>query len=293
MRVSGLLLYDKPAGPTSYRALGAFKSAFPGCRVGHAGTLDSFATGLLLLMAGSYSRLAPWFVGLDKSYLARVDFGSETDTLDPSGEVVAEGPRPTRQALEAALPRFTGPIMQIPPKYSAIHVQGARASDLAVKGRDFELAPRQVTIHSLDLLSYEDGSAVLSVRCSSGTYIRSLARDIALSLGSFAHLGSLRRLSVGPFSVDDAEKTISADTPLRTLDPETARSIGLSVGLLQEGWTEDFRNGKASALTRLGSLGSGADCAVFSNRGELLGVAGRKGSGFSYRLVLSEAGGAP
>ena len=292
MRVSGFLLYDKPAGPTSYRALGAFRTAFPGCRVGHAGTLDSFATGLLVLLAGSYSRLAPAFVGLDKRYLAELTFGTETDTLDPLGEATATGPLPTRAALEAAIPQFTGSLLQIPPKYSAIHVDGARASDLAVKGRDFELSPRPVSIHSLSLDSFGDGKAIISVHCSSGTYIRSLARDLGRAAGSFAHLSSLRRLAVGPFSVAEAERVVSPETPLRTLDLGTARSMGLSVARLGYGREADFMNGKISALEKLENLeDSGGDLAVFSVSGVLLGMVGRKDGRFAYKVVLSEAGG--
>jgi len=304
MMASGFLLYDKPAGPTSFKALGAFRNAFPGSKVGHTGTLDSFATGLLVLMAGSYSRLAPFFVGLDKRYRAEISFGSETDTLDPSGDVIAEGPLPARASLEAVLPKFTGLIQQIPPKYSAIHVGGARASDLALKGHEFELKPRSVTIWSLDLESYEEGKAVVFVHCSSGTYIRSLARDIAKSLGTFAHLSALRRLSVGPFGILEAETEISSTTRLLSLDPETVSSIGLGIGFLPKGLESDFSNGKPSALSALvrDKPGQGEDWAVFSATGRLLGIASATnlaaGSGadmptdrsLCYRLVLAEAG---
>ncbi|MCX7026819.1 MAG: tRNA pseudouridine(55) synthase TruB [Spirochaetes bacterium] len=293
MRASGFLLYDKPAGPTSFQALGAFRKVFPGIKVGHSGTLDSFATGLLVLVAGSYSRLTPWFVGLDKRYQAELSFGSETDTLDPQGEVIAEGLLPSLAAIEAVLPGFTGPIMQIPPRYSAIHVGGARASDLAVRGRDFELAARAVSIYSLSLNSFENGKAILSVHCSSGTYIRSLARDLARSLGTFAHLSALRRLSVGPFDIADAENTISAATSFRAFDPETARKIGLSVGYLGEGFEADFSNGKASAFSRLkvDGIGEGRDCAVFSAAGDLLGLVSLEAARPVYKVVLSEVGG--
>ena len=292
MKISGLLLYDKPAGPTSYRALGAFRKAFPGCRVGHAGTLDSFATGLLVLLAGSYSRLAPAFVGLDKHYLAELSLGAETDTLDPLGRVVAEGPPATEDALRSALPAFTGPIMQVPPKYSAIHVNGARASDLAIRGREFELPPRPVTIFSLGLESFASGKATISVHCSSGTYIRSLARDLGRAAGSFAHLVSLRRLAVGPFSVMEAETAISPETTLRYIDPVTARSIGLSVASIGEDREQDFANGKPSALSCLENQeDSDGDCAVFSHHGLLLGMVGRSGGQFSYKVVLSGSGG--
>ena len=198
MKCSGYLLYDKPVGITSFKALDVIKKNFPGNRIGHTGTLDSFASGLLVVMIGSYCRMSPWFTGLDKRYEAIIRFGIETDTLDPSGDIVSRTDPPSIDALGDAIDMYRGTIRQIPPRYSALHVAGSRASDLALRGIDFELAPRTVTIHSLDLVSYEAGLATVSVHCSSGTYIRSLARDIALSCGSCAHLAALRRQTKSP-----------------------------------------------------------------------------------------------
>ncbi|MDR1142871.1 MAG: tRNA pseudouridine(55) synthase TruB [Spirochaetaceae bacterium] len=208
----GCLLLNKNPGQTSFESLFPVKKAFATGKVCHTGTLDKFARGLLVVLAGPAVKLASRFSGCDKRYRATVKFGEETDTLDPEGAVIAAGPVPERAALEHILPRFTGGIMQAPPLFSAVHVDGVRAYKLA---RSPSLRPagdsaklvmkeRPVTIYSLELLDWTPPLAELEVRCSAGTYIRSLARDIALALGSRAHLLSLTRTAVGGFSLDEA-----------------------------------------------------------------------------------------
>ena len=289
MTASGFLLFDKPAGRTSFAALGGFKNAFPGARIGHTGTLDNFATGLLVVVVGGYSHLSPWFVGLDKIYEAEIQFGLGTDTLDPSGAITQRGEVPALEALEASLAAFRGAIEQIPPEYSAIHVDGKRASALARKGVAVKLAPRRVTIHSLDLLSYENGAASIVVHCSSGTYIRALARDIAAACGTCAHVSALRRTKVGPFHVGDTisspeEATIGY---LHQLDPETALLLGLNVGFIPEESEVAFTNGAPFALPKIMSdLSRDGDIAIFSAGRKLLGVVERIGKGLNYKLVL-------
>jgi tRNA pseudouridine55 synthase len=200
----GILLADKPSGLTSFQALSPIKRALGTSRVGHAGTLDRFASGLLVILCGRYTRLNPLVEGLDKGYVARVRFGTGTDTLDPEGAVVAEGPVPGRAALEAALPGFLGEILQAPPAYSAVHVGGRRAHELARSGRPVEPAERPVRITRLDLVAWEPPDAVFEVSCSRGTYVRSLARDIADRLDTCAHVEALRRTRVGGFRVEEA-----------------------------------------------------------------------------------------
>jgi tRNA pseudouridine55 synthase len=200
----GILLADKPRGLTSFQALSTVKRALGTGRVGHTGTLDRFASGLLVVMCGRLTRLAPLAERLDKEYVARVRFGTGTDTLDPEGAVVAEGPVPSRAALEAAVPSFRGDLLQAPPAYSAVHVGGRRAHELARAGRPVEPGARPVRISRLDLVSWEPPDAVLSIGCSRGTYVRSLARDIAVRLGTCAHVVQLRRTRVGGLRVEDA-----------------------------------------------------------------------------------------
>jgi tRNA pseudouridine55 synthase len=200
----GILLADKPSGLTSFQSLASVKRSLGTGRVGHTGTLDRFASGLLVVMCGRCTRLAPLAESLDKEYLARIRFGTGTDTLDPEGAVIAEGPVPDRSSLEAALPGFLGEILQAPPAYSAVHVGGRRAHERARAGEAVAPAERPVRVARLDLVSWEPPDAVLAVACSRGTYVRSLARDIAARLGTCAHVAELRRTRVGDFRVEEA-----------------------------------------------------------------------------------------
>ena len=293
MTASGFLLFDKPAGRTSHTALSGFRKAFPSSRVGHTGTLDGFATGLLVVVVGSYSRLAPWFTGLDKAYEAEVLFGVGTDTLDPVGDVVASGPIPRRGDVEAALGAFRGPILQTPPEYSAIHVGGARASDLAMAGKAVELKPRPVTISRLELLGFEGDRACLRVECSSGTYVRALARDIAAACGTCAHLSALRRLRVGPFGVAEALAPDAAPSAadLKPFTPDIAEGVGLGVRRVDGPAASAFANGAPWLLRDLaGGECPEGDIAVFDGAGDFLGILGAASGRLSYKLVLPREG---
>jgi tRNA pseudouridine55 synthase len=293
MTASGFLLFDKPAGRTSFTALGGFRKAFPGARVGHTGTLDSFATGLLVVVVGIYSRLTPWFVGLDKVYQAEVRFGIGTDTLDPSGSITCSGRIPSRSAIDDVLPAFRGAITQVPPDYSAIHVEGRRASELARKGEPVNLASRPVTIFSLQLQSIEDDKAFLTIHCSSGTYIRALARDIAAACGTCAHVSALRRVNVGPFSVVDAISSPEQVTArmLHRFDPETAAFLGLGIGSIREELEDAFMNGAPSALHAVASVPAGdGDTAIFTSGRKFLGIMENRSGHLGYKLVLPKGG---
>ena len=215
----GVILLDKPPGLTSFQALGRVKRALGMGRVGHAGTLDRFAEGLLLVLAGRMTRLSGLAMAMDKEYLATVTFGRQTDTLDPEGTVVSEGPVPTRAALEAALPSFTGRILQVPPQYSAVHVGGRRAYQVARDGEPVDLEPREITIHHLSLLSFDPPLATLRVVCSKGTYIRSLARDVAKRLSTCAYVSQLRRIRIGGFSVQHAVAPDAFDPARHLMSP--------------------------------------------------------------------------
>jgi tRNA pseudouridine55 synthase len=241
----GILLLDKPSGLTSFQALSSVKRALGTGSVGHTGTLDRFASGLLVVMCGRATRLSSLAESLDKDYLARVRFGVGTDTLDPEGAVVAEGPIPDQTPLEAVLPGFLGEILQAPPAYSAVHMGGQRAHERARRGEEVTPAERPVRIARLDLVSWEPPDAVLAVACSRGTYVRSLARDIAARLGTCAHVAALRRTRVGSFGVEEAvspdafEPSRDLRNPrvlfercpsLRMLELDTARAGLLAVG---------------------------------------------------------------
>jgi tRNA pseudouridine55 synthase len=246
MDKSGLILLNKKPGVTSFKALGDIKRALGTGKVGHTGTLDKFASGLLVVLAGRALKLSTWFSHCDKQYIGRICFGVETDTLDPEGEKIAEAPLPSRERAESVLVEFTGSIMQLPPLYSAIHINGERASSLARSGKTVEMKERQVSIYRLELRSWEPPFAEIFVHCSSGTYIRSLARDIALAVGSRAHLCALTRTQVAGFRLEDAQ-CITADDdkiPLKSIDRTLISSLGLPWFEISPSEAEKIAHGK-------------------------------------------------
>lgn len=199
-----ILLSDKKEDITSFSSLGEFKREYKGEKVGHAGTLDKFASGLMIVMVGGATKLNPIFSSFSKRYTATIKFGVETDTLDREGEVVAVSSRiPSKEEIESVLPSFLGRQKQIPPVYSAIHVGGKRAYIEARKNKFVEMPERDIEITSISLISYSGDTLVIDCSVSKGTYIRSLARDIAHILGTCGHLVALRRVEVGPFTLDD------------------------------------------------------------------------------------------
>ena len=205
----GLLLVDKPAGVTSHDVVAAVRRGVRERRAGHAGTLDPFATGLLVVLLGRATRLLPHLAGEPKVYEAEIRFGAETDTEDLDGIVVREAPRPSLDVLRAAIPALTGAIRQIPPAYSAKRVDGRRAYERARAGEEVTLPAVPITVHAWELVGHDgpaDAVETLRVRvtCGGGTYVRSLARDLARAAGSAAHLGALRRTQAGPFRVAEA-----------------------------------------------------------------------------------------
>lgn len=207
---TGVLLLDKPQGPTSHDLVARTRRALGTRKVGHAGTLDPMATGLMILGVESSTRLLTYLVGLDKEYTATIRLGPSTTTDDAEGEIVTDHDASgvTDAAIAAAIPAFTGEIAQIPSTFSAIKVDGRRAYDRARAGETVELKPRTVTVSAFDVLEVRrEGPTVdVDVRTavSSGTYIRALARDLGAALGVGGHLTSLRRTRVGPFTVTDA-----------------------------------------------------------------------------------------
>lgn len=201
-----ILLMDKEEDITSFSSLNKVKREYRGEKVGHAGTLDRFASGLMIVMAGGATKLNPVFSAFPKRYTATILFGEETDTLDREGTVIAtSGKIPTEEELLGVLPSFLGAQKQIPPVYSAIHVDGKRAYKEARKQKDIEMPERDIFISSINLLSVSGNTAVIDTAVSKGTYIRSLARDIALRCGSRGHLSALRRTEVGPFTLSDLD----------------------------------------------------------------------------------------
>ncbi|WP_420392451.1 tRNA pseudouridine(55) synthase TruB [Acuticoccus sp.] len=203
--LDGWIILDKPVGLTSTQALGAVKRLFSPAKAGHAGTLDPLASGLLPLALGEATKTVPYVVDGAKRYRFTVRWGAATDTDDADGAVTATSDvRPTPEALEGALPAFVGEVAQVPPRYSAVKVAGQRAYDLAREGEQVELAARIVTITRLAVVGTPGrDEATLEADCGKGTYVRAVARDLGLVLGTHAHVTALRRTRVGPFDEAD------------------------------------------------------------------------------------------
>jgi len=214
--VDGIVLLSKQSGITSFSSLWQIKNALETKKIGHTGTLDTFADGLLVALTGRLTHLASFITDCDKEYLASISFGSETDTLDPDGTIIRETSLPVYSCIKSVLPGFCGSIMQCPPVYSALHIDGQRASDRIRKGEILTMPERPVTINDIDIFGaydsngcvVEDSSLIarldIRVSCSKGTYIRSLARDIAIATGSSGYLLNLRRTKIGPFRIEDS-----------------------------------------------------------------------------------------
>lgn len=203
--IHGWLVLDKSLNLTSTDAVNKVRRAFDAKKAGHAGTLDPLATGILPIALGEATRTVAWLMEARKTYIFTVKWGSSTDTQDAEGKITATSDvRPTKEQLEETLKTFIGEIDQVPPKYSAIKVDGERAYDLARDGEDFELSARKVVLYSADILETQIDSATIKVHSGKGFYIRALARDLAKQLGTEGHIIYLRRTQVGPFKEESA-----------------------------------------------------------------------------------------
>ena len=274
--LDGVLVCDKPAGMTSHDVVARVRRLAGQRRVGHGGTLDPPATGVLLVALGRATRLLPFLPMEPKRYVADIGFGVQTDTLDAAGVVVATAPVDgvTRDALQAALARMTGPIEQVPPMVSAVKQGGERLYLKARRGETVERAPRPVTVHALELLDFRPGpspAATVAVTCSGGTYVRVLAADLGQALGSLAHLVGLRRTAVGAFTEAEAHplaKLEATEGALQdaVIDPAAAmRSV----------WTRSLSEVEAAALATGQSLeatGRGEPVAAVGPDGRLVAV---------------------
>lgn len=220
LALDGILLVDKPSEWTSHDVVNFVRNRYRLAKVGHGGTLDPMATGLLVLLLGKGTKSSDAVMAGEKTYEGTLTLGVTTDSQDKEGEILETRPLPPglkREQFEALLPRFTGDIEQIPPMVSALKKDGVPLYKLARQGKTIEREPRPVTIHALELLSWDPPHAGLRVRCSKGTYVRTLAHDLGEALGCGAHLSSLRRTRSGTFSVEEAF-TVDA---LRDMDLET------------------------------------------------------------------------
>lgn len=242
---NGFLLINKPEGPSSFTIIKDLRRATQIRKMGHAGTLDPLASGLLVVAVGQATKLLPLVPVDTKEYHFGIQFGETRETGDREGDVVESGFRtPSKDELESVLPQFRGTISQIPPKYSAVKINGKKAYELARKGEEVEIKPREVVIDSLELIDYDEtaGLANLVVNCSSGTYVRSLAQDIAKALKSGAYAASIHRTRVGMFHLKDALTVEDVTSEEQITEPDQLLSEWGSVAI--SGRSEMlFRNG--------------------------------------------------
>jgi len=357
-----IIPFAKPSGVTSFTSLWQVKRALGTKKVGHTGTLDSFADGLLVLLSGKLTKLAPYITGFDKTYRALFYFGKETDTLDPGGSVIAEKPFPAYAGFLSAVRRLTGTIEQEPPAYSAVKRDGQRLSDRMRRGEAVTVPSRTVTIYEniVETVFFADGTiksteapaaidaahmiagscaqyaahsdttdasatsdgdsskvagALLRVRCSKGTYIRSLVRDIARDCGSAAYVYALRRTAVGPFTLERAAgaaalQPFGRNAALPTapysvtddaikqaslpLNETLARAMHFQAATLKEQYYAAFMNGKPIGghwFTNAQPLSDGGTVAVFYE-GCCVGLMTKNGNRFHYEAVFSHEVGA-
>lgn len=290
----GILLVDKPAGLTSHDVVARVRRAFGTRKVGHAGTLDPMATGLLVIGIEGATRLLTYIVGADKTYEATIRLGQTTDTDDADGEILTRASAEdwtavTPDAVADGIRALTGAISQVPSSVSAIKVDGRRAYDLARAGEEVVLAARDVTVSRFDVLAQRQGEGTLDldvvVDCSSGTYIRSLARDLGAGLGVGGHLTALRRSRVGDFDVEDAVGIDDLDGAT-TLTPAEAAVRVLDRLDVSADEARDLRHGKrlGGQATRL----RGTLAAAIDEDGELVGIVEGRGSDLKSAMNMPE-----
>jgi len=282
--IDGVAVIDKPAGWTSHDVVAKSRGIIGTRKIGHSGTLDPDATGVLVLGVGKATRLLRFMTELPKSYVGEIVFGVETNTLDASGEVTAvhEMSDVSDADVRQAALGLTGPIMQIPPMVSAVKIGGRRLHELAREGKEIDRPPRPVTIHRFDLDPLSDQPSVwrCEVDCSSGTYIRTLAADLGTALGGGAHLRNLRRTAVGGFTLADAHPM---ETPELLPIESAVRHLG-SVTVTDEVAIE-VGHGRVLPLERLGASGAGP-WAVLNSSQELLAVYEANPRGVKPTLVI-------
>jgi tRNA pseudouridine55 synthase len=293
--LDGLVVVDKPAGWTSHDVVAKLRGVFGQRRIGHAGTLDPDATGVLLVGLGRVTRCLRFLQDEGKTYRGVVAFGVATDTLDAAGAVLERAPMPiARNDVLRAMQRFLGRIEQVPPMVSAVKIGGRRLHELARRGEEVERAARAVTIDRFDLESFEPGPyprATVVVDCSSGTYVRTLAADLGAALDGHAHLAALRRLRVGAFTLDDAHPLddVIARAGDVVLSPAESMRALTTIAVSGETARAVAHGATFSATALLGDDRGPGPFAVVDDTGALLAVYERRGAGVKPAVVLASA----
>ena len=250
--MNGIVIVDKPQGWTSQDVTARLRRVFSTRRIGHGGTLDPLATGVLPVFVGRATRAVEFFEHAEKTYEATLRLGMKTDTQDITGTVLEERPvTVTEQDILNVLPAFRGEILQIPPMYSALKVNGQKLYDLARKGKEVERQPRPITIHELELLHFDGQDARIRVRCSKGTYIRTLCEDMGEKLGCLGCMAALRRTRAGEYTIEKAvplQTLLDAENPEQYLLSMDSPFLGYPAVTLSENQEKRCRNGNAFTL---------------------------------------------
>jgi tRNA pseudouridine55 synthase len=282
----GVLNVNKPPGCSSRDVVDRVERIVRPAKAGHAGTLDPLASGVLVICVGKATRLIEYVQRMPKCYHATFLLGRRSDSDDVEGAVaeLAGAPVPTRHQIEAALPRFLGKVLQRPPAHSAVKVAGRRAYQLARQGKAVELCPRMIEIHQLELMGYEYPEVKLEIHCGSGTYVRSIGRDLAELLGTAAVMSALERKSIGGFHIEEAlpMEHISQDAVRQRLQPAVAAVGDMRRITLNEERLNDIRHGRPLSILIAGAQepcpfsgsisGSTAEWAAVDSRGELVAI---------------------
>ena len=292
MPMGGLVLLDKPVGISSFQCLGPIKRSLGSRRVGHVGTLDPFASGLLGVVTQRATRLAPLLNGLEKRYQAVIRFGVETDTLDPEGSAVREAPVPDLARIRQALPALTGRLRQRPPMFSAVHLDGERAYAMARRGQEPDLPVREVAVTAVELVHWRAPELTVTLTGSAGMYVRSWARDLGRTAGSCAYVVRLRRVAIGPFGSGEA---LAPDRfqPHHVLSPAAflSRLPGVRRLRVRTRFRQCLVRGQpigAEMFTAVPALDAGT-YAVFDADECLLAVLRRNPDGWSYVGVFADS----
>lgn len=268
---SGILIVDKPAGWTSQDVVSKLRGVLREKRVGHGGTLDPMATGVLPVFVGRATRAVEFFEHADKTYEATLRLGLTTDTQDTTGTALETRPVSVDEAsVRAVLPRFTGVQQQVPPMYSAVKIGGKKLYELARAGKEIERKPREITVFSIELLDFSNDSARLRIHCSKGTYIRTLCHDIGAALGCGGCMAALRRVQAGAYSVEDAvtlDEIVAHPAPQALLKPVDTLFAALPRLTLTPAQEKCVRNGAAFTC----KPGAGR-CRAYSPSGEFLAL---------------------
>ena len=290
--VSGVALLDKPVGISSFAALGALRRIAGTRRVGHTGTLDPCASGLLVALVGPATRLARYFSGLSKCYEAEFVFGAATDTDDGTGTVIERCSSPSPDRIRELIGNYTGTFEQLPPRYSAVHVNGRRAYQIAREGKNPDVPRRSVTVSRFEVKPLSGSRMSVAISCSAGTYIRSIARDLAAEAGSCGHVSGLRRTSVGPFSISEAGDPEEFTLERNLVEPLRAISELPGISLCEVGrqGAVDVRHGRVPPEIRDGThLVLDGPVALHCD-GRLIGVGRWHESRWKYDLVMPHEG---